>query len=256
MIQKFFDSSQPTELQPALSTPFLPPFSSLHPHNLLDPHQSGFRARQSTEMALLAVTEALHTAFNLSSVLILLDLSAAFDTINHQLLIAKLLEVNEKISACLADISKWMASNHLKLNLDKTDLLCADLLPAGGWAHVVRLYAGTVRETLALLRARPPAPTTPPKNPGISGGGQEVLFVLTQLFCHVLHVLVMLPGRAEPLFLCALEIVTQCEALLAGHPGGSSALERENTKHFLTSIADNLDCAEMKAGLHQKIAQL
>ncbi|KAG7470654.1 hypothetical protein MATL_G00116160 [Megalops atlanticus] len=199
MIQKFFDSSQPTELQPALSTPFLPPFSSLHPHNLLDPHQSGFRARQSTEMALLAVTEALHTAFNLSSVLILLDLSAAFDTINHQLLIAKLLEVNEKISACLADISKWMASNHLKLNLDKTDLLafsgalrlsvlllrvfqllcgssCADWLPAGGWAHVVRLYAGTVRETLALLRARPPAPapTTPPKNPGISGRGQEV----------------------------------------------------------------------------------
>ncbi|KAG7470647.1 hypothetical protein MATL_G00116090 [Megalops atlanticus] len=135
---------------------------------------------------------------------------------------------------------------------------CADWLPAGGWAHAARLYAGTVRETLALLRARPPAPapTTPPKNPGVSGGGQEVLFVLTQLFCHVLHVLVMLPGRAEPLFLCALEIVTQCEALLAGHPGSSSALERENTKHFLTSIADNLDCAEMKAALHQKIAQL
>ncbi|KAJ8381302.1 hypothetical protein SKAU_G00020800 [Synaphobranchus kaupii] len=27
------------------------------------------------------------------------------------------------ISACLADISMWMASHHLKLNLDKTDLL-------------------------------------------------------------------------------------------------------------------------------------
>ncbi|XP_036409823.1 uncharacterized protein LOC118795431, partial [Megalops cyprinoides] len=115
-------------------------------HNLLDPQQSRFRARHSTETALLAVTEALHTAgaSDLSSVLILLNLSAAFDTVNHQLLIAKLSEidisgtalswfrsylpsrssrVNEKISACVADISRWMASSHLKFNLDKTDLL-------------------------------------------------------------------------------------------------------------------------------------
>ena len=32
-------------------------------------------------------------------------------------------QVNEKISACLADISSWMARYHLKLNLDKTELL-------------------------------------------------------------------------------------------------------------------------------------
>ena len=32
-------------------------------------------------------------------------------------------QVNEKISACLADISSWMARYHLKLNVDKTELL-------------------------------------------------------------------------------------------------------------------------------------
>ncbi|KAJ8353124.1 hypothetical protein SKAU_G00206910, partial [Synaphobranchus kaupii] len=67
----------------------------LHQNNLLDPHQSGFRTGHSTETALLAVTEALATAraSSLSSVLILLDLSAAFDTVNHKLLISTLAEM-------------------------------------------------------------------------------------------------------------------------------------------------------------------
>ncbi|KAJ8349141.1 hypothetical protein SKAU_G00277300 [Synaphobranchus kaupii] len=67
----------------------------LHQNNLLDPHQSGFRTGHSTETALLAETEALATAraSSLSSVLILLDLSAAFDTVNHKLLISTLAEM-------------------------------------------------------------------------------------------------------------------------------------------------------------------
>ena len=101
------------------------------------------------------MTDALATAraSSLSSVLILLDLSAAFDTVNHQLLTSSLAEldisgtalscphcyaddtqrflsftpsatqINKKISACLADISSWMARYHQKLNLDKTELL-------------------------------------------------------------------------------------------------------------------------------------
>ena len=32
-------------------------------------------------------------------------------------------QVEERITACLADISQWMSSNHLKLNPDKTELL-------------------------------------------------------------------------------------------------------------------------------------
>ncbi|KAI5090537.1 low density lipoprotein receptor adapter protein 1 isoform X4 [Silurus meridionalis] len=64
----------------------------LSQNNLHDPNQSGFKAAHSTETALLAVSEKLHAARSakLSSVLIFLDLSAAFDTVNHKTLLSTL----------------------------------------------------------------------------------------------------------------------------------------------------------------------
>ncbi|XP_076864252.1 RNA polymerase II subunit A C-terminal domain phosphatase isoform X1 [Brachyhypopomus gauderio] len=116
------------------------------PNLLQGPNQSGFKPAHSTETALIAVTEKLQTAraSKLSSVLILLDLSAAFDTVNHKILLSVLsdlgiagsawkwfesylerrsYQVCSCISACLTDISSWMAAHHLKLNPSKTELL-------------------------------------------------------------------------------------------------------------------------------------
>ncbi|KAK1792163.1 hypothetical protein P4O66_012057, partial [Electrophorus voltai] len=59
------------------------------PNQLHDPNQFGYKPAHSTEMALIAVTEKFHAAkaAKLSSVLILLELSAAFDTMNHNILL-------------------------------------------------------------------------------------------------------------------------------------------------------------------------
>ncbi|KAF4090379.1 hypothetical protein AMELA_G00051170, partial [Ameiurus melas] len=59
--------------------------SSSH-NNLLDTKQSGLKSNHSTETALLSVTEALRLARATSRSSVLILLSAAFDTVNHQIL--------------------------------------------------------------------------------------------------------------------------------------------------------------------------
>ncbi|KAG7234993.1 hypothetical protein INR49_003192, partial [Caranx melampygus] len=173
---------------------------------------------------------------------------------------------------------------------------CSHWLSADGWAHVGRLYAHAMRELMSSVRTKLPLPSpgawtasasSPPKAatprdpaPPCSSAivsktspvkteesqmkqevetdfSQEVLFVLSQLFCHVQHVQVMMPGgECEPLFLSSLEILSHYEAIMAAFPESSSPLESDNTRHFFTTITDNLQNQEMKLVLQQKISQL
>lgn len=64
----------------------------LNEHNILEVFQSGFKALHSTESALLRVLNDIFLATDTGDcvVLVLLDLTAAFDTVHHEILLARL----------------------------------------------------------------------------------------------------------------------------------------------------------------------
>lgn len=79
----------------------------LNKHSLLDPYQSAYKPNHSCTTAHLKITEDILEAFDDSevSLLVLLDFSKAFDTVNHRLLLEKL-----SILGFQSDALDWIKS--------------------------------------------------------------------------------------------------------------------------------------------------
>jgi hypothetical protein len=67
-------------------------FAYLRVHNLLPPTQSGFRSGHSTETAILKVLSDILNAVDQANIaaLVLLDMTAAFDTVDHAIMLERL----------------------------------------------------------------------------------------------------------------------------------------------------------------------
>ena len=96
------DSNDLKNYRPVSNLPFLSKIlekvvlhqlkNHLFQNNLTDPHQSAYRENHSTETALLKIINdaAVNADNNEITILCLLDLSAAFDTIDHTILLKRL----------------------------------------------------------------------------------------------------------------------------------------------------------------------
>ena len=84
----------------------------LDKHDLLDDDQSAYRENHNTETALLKIMNDLlcDSDFGNIFILVLLDLSAAFDTIDHQILLDRL-NIIFVLSGCVLDWFKSYLTN-------------------------------------------------------------------------------------------------------------------------------------------------
>lgn len=129
---------------------------------------------------------------------------------------------------------------------------CCNWLPLDGWSHVVKLLCSSLTNVLDAVRL---IQSVGPWAQGQEGDLiQETLFVYTQMFCHVLHIMAMLPQEVcEPLYVLALEILTCYETLSKTNPSVSSLLQKVDEQRFLKSIAKNISPEERRQTLLQKI---
>ena len=81
---------QKLEIQAALYTTYIQLFQYFTSNNLFHANQYGFRAEYSTELALSELVDRIYTDLDEKQLAIFIDLSKAFDTIDHTILISKL----------------------------------------------------------------------------------------------------------------------------------------------------------------------
>ena len=93
--------------------------SHLDSNNLYEPFQSGFRSKHSTETALLKITNDILLSADSGhlTILILLDLSAAFDTINHSILLTRLQHIGITGTA-LSWFKSYLSDRHQYISIN------------------------------------------------------------------------------------------------------------------------------------------
>ncbi len=91
----------------------------LEAHNICDKFQSGFRKKYSTETALLRVSNDILMAADAGecSVRVLLDLSAAFDTVDHCTLINRLHSLVGISGSALDWLSSYLSDQSFSLSI-------------------------------------------------------------------------------------------------------------------------------------------
>uniref|UniRef100_A0A8C6VWU7 Reverse transcriptase domain-containing protein n=1 Tax=Nothobranchius furzeri TaxID=105023 RepID=A0A8C6VWU7_NOTFU len=95
--------------------------AALDEHNIYDSFQSGFRRAHSTETALLRVSNDLltHSDAGDCSVLVLLDLTAAFDTVDHHLLLERLRDWVGLSGSALEWFSSYLSERSFSVAISK-----------------------------------------------------------------------------------------------------------------------------------------
>ncbi|XP_060751086.1 uncharacterized protein LOC132862815 isoform X2 [Tachysurus vachellii] len=96
-------------------------FATRFKNNLQDPNQSGFKAAHSTARSAKLIRSTTRLSCPPSGVLGFADQlgNGSLPFLPGRRLISD----SDRISACLAEISSWMAAHQLKLNPSKTELL-------------------------------------------------------------------------------------------------------------------------------------
>ena len=130
-------------------------FAYLNDHSLLSSNQSAYRPFHSTETALLKVTNDLLLALDSGnvSILTLLDLSAAFDTVDHQILLRTLQNYFGISGLVLAWFQSYLSDRTQAVTVDgcfssRVDLVCG--VPQGSVLGPV-LFTMYTKPLLLLL---------------------------------------------------------------------------------------------------------